>query len=208
MDCGLRRAGVGWGRVDDTPVLRNLRCRKQFLCSGPTQALSRAQSQGSCFREVLERAGGRRQFFVGVLGAGIRLATKLPMDSHGRDELHAHRLGDNLADQRGPAAPTVLVLLEQSMLPVMYSIWGICGDSGWMGGADYSPHFSPKSFHGFNSSCLQCRWRGKSVGLWSQYKRTKGRPIGTADTSRDMCLPSSPQDSWEICRGMQLRLSQ
>lgn len=81
--------------MDDIPALRNRRRRKQFLNSGAAQALSRVQSLVKNFQEDSERAGGSRQFFVGVLGAGIRPEAKLPRDSRGRDERHAHSLGDN-----------------------------------------------------------------------------------------------------------------
>ena len=142
--------------------------QETFVGSGRFQALSRVQSQGSCFHEDLERTGGRRHFFVGMPGASIRSEAKLPTDSHGRYELHTHSLGDHLADQRGPAAPTGLVLLEQSLLPIMYSIWGIREDSvGGRGerGGGCRPHSSPRSFHGFNSSHLQCRRRRELLEL-------------------------------------------
>jgi hypothetical protein len=65
---------------------------------------------------------------MGVWGLGIRPA-RLPTDLCGRDELQTQSLGDHLADQRGPASPPGLVLLEQSVASDAFH-WGVREDCG------------------------------------------------------------------------------
>lgn len=115
-----------------TPVLRNLRCRKQFLPSA-LFGLTGLKSQDSGFHEGMEGAGASS---VGGTGVGIRPAAKLSADSDGRDELHA-------TVQRGPAAPPVSVLLKQSLLLIIYSIWDMGEDSGALATSSPVPGASP-----------------------------------------------------------------
>lgn len=98
----------------------------------------KSEEQGALLSRRLGE--NRRQAFLRV-GGRDPASSKAPYrfgGHRGTDELHARRLGANL-DQRGPAASTVLVFLEWSLLPRMYFIWGVSEDSEGLGSPTLDP---------------------------------------------------------------------